>query len=179
MIKTAIIKKIGLSVAIFFTIAYAPGLAWAEENKVSMSVSPMNQSIVLTPGDTYHGSFKIINPNSSTTDLEYEIEQKSFYVDDNYDTTFVEVGSPIVDWTTIDGDKTGSLEPNTNVDIEFTIDVPEDVAGGGQYEAFLVKTKHSQGGVRRGVRASGSYTLSFVKLFQSFREKRAIDLINR
>ena len=140
MTKKGIIKKIGLSVAVFLAILYTSNPVWAEKNEVSMLVSPMNQSIVLTPGDTYHGSFKIANPNSSTANLEYEIEQKSFYVDENYDTIFDETSSPIVNWTTIDSNETGILAPNTNVEVRFTIDVPENVAGGGQYEAFLVKT---------------------------------------
>lgn len=140
MAKKNIIKAIGLSITILFTAIYIPALAWAQKNEVSMLVSPMNQSIVLTPGDTYHGSFKIANPNSSTTDLEYEIERKSFYVDEDYNTTFDEADSPIVNWTTIDDNETGILAPNSNVEVRFTIDVPANVAGGGQYEAFLVKT---------------------------------------
>lgn len=142
MIKEDIIKRIKLVVALFTLIitTYMPVSVQALKSEVSMLVSPMNQSIVLTPGDTYHGSFKIANPSSSTTNLDYEIERKSFYVDESYNTTFDEAGSPIVDWTTIDNNETGSLAPNTNVEVRFTINVPANIAGGGQYEAFLVKT---------------------------------------
>lgn len=143
MKKLSKIIEIGIT-AIFSVVAlFSPTLAvWANENKISMSLSPMKQSIVLNPGDTYYGSFKIINPNSSTSDLEYEIEQKSFYVDEDYGTTFDEENSPIVEWTTLNSDDSGILKPNSNIDIKFTINVPESAAAGGQYEAFLVKTKN-------------------------------------
>lgn len=121
-------------------------IALADKNEISMSLSPMKQSIVLSPGSTYHGSFKIVNPNSSSSSLDYEIEQKSFYVDDDYGTTFDEVDAPIVGWTTLNSDISGTLEPNSNIDVKFTINVPMDAVGGGQYEAFLVKTKGASAG---------------------------------
>jgi len=89
----------------------------------------------------YYGSFKVSNPSSSNADLQYEIEQKSFYVDESYGTTFDGENSPIVAWTTLNSDSTGILAPNSNTEIRFTISVPIDAAAGGQYEAFLVKTK--------------------------------------
>lgn len=142
MKKISKIIKIGITAIFSVVILSSPTpAAWADENKISMSLSPMKQSIVLNPGDTYHGSFKIVNPNSSTSDLEYEIEQKSFYVDEDYGTTFDEEDSPIVGWTTLNSDDSGILKPNSNTDVKFTINVPESAAAGGQYEAFLVKTK--------------------------------------
>ncbi len=114
--------------------------AWAS-NEISMTLSPMKQSIVLNPGDVYHGSFKIVNPNDSKNNLEYEIERKSFYVDEEYDLTFDESTSPIVDWTRLDVAESGVVEPNGTMEVRFTINVPKTASAGGQYEAFWVKTK--------------------------------------
>ena len=116
----------------------------AASSSLSFSLSPMKQSIVMNPGDTYHGSFKIVNPHSSENPVKYEIERKSFYVNENYETTFDEVDSPIVDWTTMNSPESGTIEPNSNIDVMFTIDVPQDAAAGGQYEAFLVKTQFDE-----------------------------------
>ena len=141
------IKRIRLSLlAPAIMLLTSPVLTTCADSEVSFGLSPMKQSIVLNPGDTYHGSFKIVNPNSSKNELEYEIERKSFYVDEGYGTTFDEIASPIVDWTTLNSDATGIVAPNSNVDIKFTIEVPEDAASGGQYEAFMVKTKKSDVG---------------------------------
>ena len=138
-------KKFGLGLMVVLITIMGPSAAWAD-GEVSFGLSPMKQSIVLNPGDTYHGSFKIVNPRDSEVDLEYEIEQKSFYVDEDYGTTFNEMNSPIVDWTTLSVSNTGTLTPNNNVDIKFTIEVPETATAGGQYEAFLVKTKKTDVG---------------------------------
>ncbi len=126
-----------LAVGYMATSVFAP-IAWADDGSSGFTVSPMNQSIVLSPGDTYKGSFKIANPNNSVENLAYTIEQRSFYVDDEYNTTYDEVDSPIVEWTTIDSEESGILEPNESVDVMFTINVPESANAGGQYEAFRV-----------------------------------------
>lgn len=111
---------------------------FADDEGFSFSLSPMTQSIVLMPGDTYNGSFKIVNPSSSRQDLNYNIEVRSFYVDDDYATTYDENNSPIVDWTTIKSAESGSVAPNNNTDVYFSIDVPAQAPAGGQYLAFRV-----------------------------------------
>lgn len=142
MIYKKTIRSLMLGIIGFIICGLVPfSGALAANSSLSFSLSPMNQSIVMNPGDTYRGSFKIINPHSSESPLKYEIERKSFYVNENYDTTFDEVDSPIVDWTTMNSPESGTIEPNSNIDVMFTIDVPQDAAAGGQYEAFLVKTQ--------------------------------------
>lgn len=113
--------------------------AWADSNQnFGFAVSPMNQSIILNPGDTYHGSFKVVNPNSNEQPFTYRIEQRSFYVNEDYETVYDEEDSPIVNWTTIDSGAAGELSPNESAEVMFTIKVPTDAAGAGQYEAFRV-----------------------------------------
>jgi len=136
-----IFKKSALSLVITLITFVSLVQDVSAATTLSFSISPMKQSIILNPGDVYYGSFKVSNPSSSNADLQYEIEQKSFYVDESYGTTFDGENSPIVAWTTLNSDSTGILAPNSNTEIRFTISVPIDAAAGGQYEAFLVKTK--------------------------------------
>ena len=135
-IKQLVSRMAVLTVALACTLSTTA--AWASEGDFGFTVSPMNQSIVLSPGDVYRGSFKVLNPNSNTEDLFYAVDKKSFYVDENYNTTYDEEDSPIVSWTTIDSNTSGVLHPNESVDVVFTIKVPETAAAGGQYEAFRV-----------------------------------------
>ena len=140
--KTLKIKlKAWLMLAIVAVGAVLATLPVSAAKNYSYSVSPMKQSIVLNPGDTYYGSFKVVSPNDNEYDIEYEIEQRSFYVDDQYSTVYDENNSAIVDWTTITSGQTGSIKPNDNRTVMFTINVPENATAGGQYEAFRVKTK--------------------------------------
>ena len=61
-------------------ISFAPA-AHAEN---LFSVSPMNQKIVLTPGETYRGSFKLTNPASSDSNFDYQAKVTPFFVSENY-----------------------------------------------------------------------------------------------
>ena len=59
---------------------------------------------------------------------------KPFYVDENYDPVFEDIGSSqIAEWITITSGATGALGPNESERVEFTINVPENAPAGGQY----------------------------------------------
>lgn len=108
----------------------------------TFSVSPMNQKIVLNPGEAYEGSFSITNPNSSTTDFDYVVNVVPFYVNDNYEAVFENNGdySQIVDWIHLYTEE-GTISPNQTQDIRFRVDVPDDAAAGGQYASITVTSK--------------------------------------
>ena len=52
------------------------GHVWADSN--SMTVSPPNQKIILTPGEVYTGSLNVSNSSNSTRDLKYAVEVGSY-----------------------------------------------------------------------------------------------------
>ena len=139
-----ILKKIKTLLAGVFLVVTVLGLCQnvLASNGVTFGVSPMNQSVVLVPGNRYHGSFQVTNPNTSENDIEYEIEQRSFYVDEDYNTVYDEEDNMIVDWTTIESGASGVVEPNSHKDVMFAIDVPLDAPAGGYYEAFRVIAKN-------------------------------------
>lgn len=115
----------------------------------SFSLSPMNESIILSPGDTYHSAFKV-NNISQDEDFHYEATVGPYYVDQDYSPVFTNEGdkNQIVNWITINPESVrGVVKPNETVQIEFTINVPEDAAGGGQYACISVGSDSSVNGV--------------------------------
>ncbi|MBR3248741.1 hypothetical protein IKF89_01790 [Candidatus Saccharibacteria bacterium] len=143
----------GVFAAVLMAAVMTVPVAVAEDdNMVGFSMSPMDQKIVLEPGDSYTSSLKIHNPGTHTTDVEYEISVEPFYVNDDYTTIFENVGNRgmMTNWITIDSPTTGTLKPNETAEIMFTINVPSDAPAGGQY-ATVLASSHSKGQSGDGV----------------------------
>lgn len=127
--------------------AYYVPVSAEERSSLGFTVSPMNQRILLTPGEEYEGSISVSSPNDSTTNLEYTVEVGSFgqrrasdnsddYGDVDLSTTTAY--NQIKDWITLKKDS-GTLAPNATDTIPFVINVPKDVPAGGQYATIIVK----------------------------------------
>ena len=104
------------------------------------SVMPMNQMIDLVPGETYNFSITVLNPVNSVENLDYKAYAAPYSVaNEGYDADVVTRTdrTQMVDWITIH-EPTGTLAPNESKELEFTITVPEDAPGGGQYAAIVV-----------------------------------------
>ena len=113
----------------------------------AIAISPMYQKMVLIPGETYRGGFTIANPYDATNDLNYLVEISPYYPvkanesDKNYtgaDLTTKNSRNLIVDWVTIDN-PTGSIQPNGEAYVTFTVNVPNDAPAGGQYAALIAQ----------------------------------------
>ncbi len=121
------------------------------ESRIAIAMSPMNQRILLIPGQTYQGGFIIGNSAHAQEDLHYTSSIAPFFLrqmeDGQYnyneaDNTTKTDMNLIVDWTTIDN-PTGVVPPNGNKTISFTINVPEDAPAGGQYMEIQVREDRS------------------------------------
>lgn len=100
----------------------------------------MNQMIDLVPGETYNLSITILNPVNATKDLNYKAYAAPYSVvteEYNADVASKTDHTRMADWITI-ANPTGTLAPNESTELDFTITVPEDAAGGGQYAAIIV-----------------------------------------
>lgn len=128
-------------------------IAFADSN--SMTVSPPYQKIILIPGETYSGAISVFNSNNSTRALKYAVEVGSFSqkrsegkdAKDDYgsmDHVSKSSYNQIIDWIKL-GKTGGSLEPGASEDITYTIEVPEDAPGGGQYATILVVDNTTSG----------------------------------
>lgn len=118
-------------------------LSGATASAVTMfNLSPMNQVIVLNPGDTYRNTFMVTNPSYNDDDLYYKIEIQPYYTDEDDHNVFSEYTERnlITGWVTIVGAKNGVLSPNETRNVEYRVDVPSDAPAGGQYVAITVVT---------------------------------------
>lgn len=143
------IKRIAQSVlvvALLLVASVSP--AYAKEGEAGMTVSPMYQFKVLTPGSVEPGSFVISNPVSNTEPVAYDLSIRAFSYDDEKGEVLEESEghAEIVDWITIEGEHNGTLAPNEHREVAFTINVPENAPTGGQYAAIIVHAGAGQVG---------------------------------
>lgn len=132
----------GLAVAVLSVIGIA-GTAFAD---VSISMSPLTQKLVLQPGESYEGSFKVIDQASNDEELSFVMSVEPFSADDDYNLIFENNGdyNQMVDWITLDK-YDGTISPNDSMAIHFTINVPENAPAGGQYAAIKATTVNKDG----------------------------------
>ena len=107
----------------------------------SFSMTPMKEELILNPGDNYSSSIDIYVPRTYETDLKYSAEVGEYYVDENYNNIFEDCDSTycaMKDWITIDSASEGRVSPGETITISYTINVPDNAAGGGQYASILV-----------------------------------------
>lgn len=124
-------------------------------NSVSaLSVTPMRQAISLMPGDTYTGRVTTYQQGQGDEKLHYQASIVPLTVNDeggNYSGVFDKESSytDIVNWVTLtNGAETVNYDDKIDdyaalgeeVDLVYTISVPEDARGGGHYFAVIVRT---------------------------------------
>lgn len=130
----------------------------AEENKkegTEITMMPTRHNVSLEPGQTYKGEFTIINTGS--TAFDYHISAVPYnVVGDDYKQVFDNPtdSTKISEWITFDR-TSGTLEPHDGSDqdpdsrqvIKYTINVPEDAPGGGQYAAIAAEVDNNEEGM--------------------------------
>lgn len=143
------IKKILLvACSLILGLVSTPFNAFADEDvKVSLIVSPPVNKIILIPGEVYEGSIAITGANENTRDVNFSVSVGSYGLNktDNGKTDYNSLNytdrtdyNLMMDWITLERD-TGVVKPNTTETVKYKIDVPEDIAAGGQYATLLVR----------------------------------------
>lgn len=116
-----------------------------EDNNENMfTLMPMNQNIDLKPGETYEGSITIVNPTDAKSDFAYKTTITPYGVDGEDYTAILDPGyaterTSMSKWIKIE-EPTGKVKPNESKEIKFSIKVPENAAGGGQYATIAVSS---------------------------------------
>ena len=159
------IKKYWLGVVGVF--AAVCGLFFTGGAVSALSMTPMKQTVSLTPGDEYTGRVSIYQQGTGEGKLHYRASIVPLTVNDennDYSAVFDKTNdyTDIVSWATLtDGtsvaDSGGSVDGYADlgetVDLIYTINVPMDARGGGHYFAVLAKTVPSNN-------ASGNVVIS-------------------
>lgn len=124
-----------------------------EESTGSMfSITPMNMKLRLTAGEVYEGTIKVFTPENLKGNFTYNVGVTPYNVvgtDYEADLATQSNRSKIVDWITINEPK-GVLGPNETKEIHYTVNVPADAPGGGQYAAILVGSEEQDGSAADG-----------------------------
>lgn len=103
-------------------------------------VSPMNQFISLTPGETYSGVITVANPSGASSDITYSARVTPYNVigqEYQADLATISNYSQIVNWVDLPA-PTGTISPNNTAEIPFTITIPADAPAGGQYASIII-----------------------------------------
>ena len=141
------LKTLILAISLVACSALGVYTAFAETVSQSLTVSPPTQKLILSPGESYDGSIKISNSNSSTRDLKYSAFVGSFSETggenskDDYGTVdhiSTSDYNQIMDWITLEKDS-GTVAPNAVDFLNYTINVPENVPAGGQYATIIIR----------------------------------------
>lgn len=131
--------------AFIFAISNSSGFAIAADeakaDPYNMRVSPSKAVIEekLEPGNTYHGKLKV--SNDGTKKFNFQATPTSYAVDgESYTPVFDKENdyNKIREWVTL-SQTTGELQPGESTEIEYTIEVPSDANGGGQYAGITVQ----------------------------------------
>lgn len=141
--------------------------AAASDGGNSLTFGPTSQRVSLKPGEKYRSSVTVSNPANSTKDTKFILYVRPYsVVNDDYDPAFDQMGTytQIVDWITLDKTE-GTVAPNDNMEIGFTIHVPEDAPAGGQYAAIVAQDvtdlSDNNGGMQIGsISAIGSIVVA-------------------
>ncbi|MBR3180517.1 hypothetical protein IKF63_00330 [Candidatus Saccharibacteria bacterium] len=138
----------GLLICSFFAFWGTNSVFAEEKTGIHLQMAPSIQDMELDPGAVYENNFTITNNGSST--LEYKININPYSVNDIDYAPIYSVKNAytqITDWITIEsGQEEGTLEPNHSEIINYTITVPKDVPGGGQYAVIFAEAKDISNG---------------------------------
>lgn len=142
-IKKITIDKIvsGLTIILTIILPLIISINVNAADRWSFSLSPMKEKILLNPGDQYSSAITVYTSTGYDADIKYKIEVAEFYVDEEYHNIFKECGDycEMANWIKIESPTEGILKPGEKAIVQYTINVPEDAHGGGQYASIMVQ----------------------------------------
>lgn len=116
------------------------------QDDAQITLSPTNQTLDITAGHTYQGSFTIFN--SGKEPLDFTVYAAPYQVrNEQYDPTFNKNTNrtQIARWVQF-AQTDYSVEPGKQVAVNYTVVTPESIPDGGQYAALFAQTKAQKTG---------------------------------
>lgn len=111
-----------------------------DNNSNTFTILPMGTDVSLKAGEKVTGSITVLNQQDSKDPFTFKVTVVPYgVVGEDYDADLVSSTeqTQLAKWITIEN-PTGTLNPNESVEVKYTIDVPENAPGGGQYAAIIV-----------------------------------------
>lgn len=127
-----------------------------------IGITPYSNSFeTMKPGQSYNGSFKVKNTGLKNFNFEisfgpYTIEDENYGPNFSKETKFTD----LMDWITVDVDK-GSLNPDEEQEVQYTLTIPNDAHGGAQAAAILV-TMHPEDSESNGTAVEAVRQLAYL-----------------
>lgn len=118
-----------------------------DNNSNTFTIRPMGRDLSLKAGEQATGTVTVSNQQDSVQSFSFTASVAPYGVrGEGYEADLVTDGERtlLAKWITIDN-PTGTLAPNESAEISYTIDVPQNAPGGGQYAAILVSSTIDSG----------------------------------
>lgn len=141
------ISKVLMGVALVSACIFA-GAAQAHADEVPeyrIQMSPARNDIgELKPGETYTGTFMVQNTGTKSFDFVVGVTPYSV-VDEQYSPDYDSKNqyTDIADWVTF-SKRSGTVDPNKEEEVAYTIRVPADVPAGGQYAMLYAEIEANE-----------------------------------
>lgn len=134
-----------VAVAMFGCVGMFGQNAYADDKpEYQMSISPAKAAIEkLEPGETYTGQFEVKNTGAKEIDFvimetPYSIKNEKYEPDFNATNAYTELN----EWMTTTPSE-GTIAPGESVEVQYVIEVPEDMHGGQQNAAIIVQATNT------------------------------------
>lgn len=111
-----------------------------DNNSNTFTILPMGTDVSLKAGEKVTGSITVLNQQDSKDPFTFKVTVVPYgVVGEEYDADLVTTTeqTQLANWITIEN-PTGTINPNESVEVNYTINVPENAPGGGQYAAIIV-----------------------------------------
>lgn len=124
---------------------WTPVRAESDHDKnIVMSLRPSEQELDLKPGQHFEGSVVVYNVGKIP--FQFKASVAPYQVkNDDYEQDFVSSSesTAMANWIKLPQTEF-AVKPNQSAEVEFTIDVPDDIPGGGQYAAIIIRSEKDQ-----------------------------------
>ena len=140
----AVVASIAASLMLTISGIFGVSPASAYDFDTYLLISPASQTLgKLEPGNTYKGEFMVKNIGNEA--LGYKVYVAPYYVqNEDYDPTYDtnNTYTRISEWFSF-SKTSGSLKPQQEETVSYTVKVPSDAPGGAQNAAIMVETDNS------------------------------------
>ena len=113
-----------------------------ENNSNTFTIRPTGKTLSLKAGQQEPGSITVINQADSKDSFTFQASVVPYGVEgEGYEANLVTATeqTQLANWITFENPK-GTLAPGESVEVNYTINVPKDAPGGGQYAAIIISS---------------------------------------